>query len=167
MSKIATRLAKKLDVESQNDIVYGRSNDIFINVHFNKPIHGSEIRTLTERMQTAKFDSVNIDVYVARKDGIDLKSINRLFEMNYWVYKANRASIIDGRLLVFLYKNNTVDIKVSYIRKFLKFFTEHLKQNEYYSTCCCCESTDNLSYVIGNNTVKEICETCRLKQSDM
>ena len=168
MAAIQKKLAKKLGLDEKDDIVYGRVNDIYVNIRFNKPPKRDNFMNLIDKMTEIKYDSCNIDIFANKDDGIDLKELNRFIEMNYWeLYRANKASHIDGRLSLLLFKKETPDIKVSYVAKFLVFITDFLKKNGYYSGCSSCSTQGNLSYVYKNDMVKEICESCRLKEQPM
>lgn len=160
MAKIYNKLAKKLGFENRDNIVYGRLNEIYVNVRFNKVPRKGKYMSVMDRSKDIKYDSVNIDVYAYRKEGVDLKEINKLLEMSIATYTVNKASLIDGRLSLFLFKNTNGDIKVSYVMKFLDFFTKYLSSNEYYSACSSCGNTNGLSKTYENDIVKEVCEGC-------
>ena len=163
MAGIHKRLAKKLNFEYENNQIYGSFNDFFINIILNKAPKKSVYSNLIEKLFEPKYDSANIYVYTNRKNGIDIKQISNLFEENYWIYCASRFKEVNGGFFLFLQKNGSVNIKLSYIEAFLEFLTNWLKSESHYSSCNICRSDDNLSMINEQGHIKVVCENCRLK----
>lgn len=167
MAKIAANLAKKLNFTTRGDIAYGCINGFYVYVKLNKAPKQKSFNGLIDKLFEIKYDSANIDVFATRRDGIDLKAISRVFEDNYWVYKASKFQNVDGGFFLYLYKNNSINIKVSYIINFLNYITEYLNTNGYYSACSICGSIDNISCLDINGAIKIRCLNCQLKDSSM
>lgn len=167
MAKLAAKLAKKLDFKSRDDIAYGCINGIYVCVKLNRAPKRDTFESLIDKLTEIKYDSANIDIFVNRRDGIDLKDISKLFEENYWVYKASKFQSTDSGFFLFLYKNDSVNIKASYIVNFLNYITDYLNANSYYSACSICGSNDNLSCLDIDGAIKVRCLNCQLKDSSM
>lgn len=167
MAKRIAKLAKNLCFEYRDDITYGCINGIYVCVKLNRAPKRDSYEGFIDRLTEIKYDSANIDIFIDRQDGVDLKDISNLFEENYWVYKASKFQSTDGGIFLYLYKNDSVNIKVSYIIRFLDYITEYLKQNGYRSTCSICGSNEQLSCQDINGEIKVRCQNCQLKDSNM
>lgn len=167
MAKRIAKLAKKLCFNYRDDITYGCINGIYVCVKLNRAPKMDSFEGLIDKLTEIKYDSANIDIFAAHEDGVDLKDISKLFEENYWVYKASKFQSTDGGFFLYLYKNDSVNIKVSYIIKFLDYITEYLKTNGCYSACSICGSNEQLSCLDINGAIKVRCLNCQIKESNM
>jgi len=168
MASLINRLAGKLNLLRHEDLLYGRVNDIFINLRFIKHIKNEHNANLIELLVQPKYDRVSMDVYVNKKEQIDIRELSDFLELQYTDFSTTMPEYFSGRFLFSLYQRDTLNVKDEYVISFLNALTEFLNQNGYYSGCLKCGGNDGITYSIyDRGKVTEICTPCLMKETKL
>ncbi len=176
MASVITQIAKKWSLTEHETLVYGRVNDIFVNLTFvkhvrkndsmqNPNLNKSVENYLLEAIFQPKYEYVTIDFYVDRKTDIDEREVSGFLEEQYENYKTSLPTYVKGHFGITLYQRDTLNVKASYVIDFLKAMTGFFSEHGYFSGCQKCGSDDNLSQIVFAGRATEICENCRLKEA--
>lgn len=165
MKQIMQSISKSLNLSAGESIVYGDVDGILYNVRFYPAALKDSYSGLMERLLAPKCEGVDIKAYVSRKGGADLRHIGTFLSDNYPVYRAEKERYMDGEMTVSLQKNDSVNIKASYISEFLHFFSEYLHENGYYTACTQCGRSEGVSY--HPETHKAVCAQCIINSAKL
>lgn len=161
------KLAREFKLSRDKDLLWGRVNDVFINIRFIRHIRNESNANIIEALIQPKYERVSMDFYVNKKSGINLAEVNEHLEKHHAIFKTNQAIYNKGRFWLSLFPRNTIGIKVGYTASFVDDFTDYLNFNEYGSGCEKCGGSDNLSQVYNAGKATEICESCRLMETKL
>lgn len=158
MKQIMQSVSKTLNLSAGESVVYGDVNGILYNVRFYRTPLKDSYSGLVERLLAPKCEGVGITAFVSRKGDADLRHIGTFLSDNYPVYRAEKERYRDGEMSVYLQKNDSINIKASYISEFLHFLSDYLHENGYYTACTKCGRSEGVSYNPKSNTA--ICAQC-------
>ena len=161
------KLAREFKLSRDKDLLWGRVNDVFINIRFIRHIRNESNANIIEALIQPKYERVSMDFYVNKKSGINLAEVNEHLEKHHAIFKTNQAIYNKGRFWLSLFPRNTIGIKVGYTASFIDDFTDYLTFTEYGSGCEKCGGSDNLSQVYTAGKATEICESCRLMETKL
>ena len=175
MASVISNLAHTWNLTQNETLLYGRINDIFVNLSFDehnkqnvnmmKPDPGRPslffVRVLP--MQP-KYKYVTVSLYVKRSEEIDIPELSGFLDTHYENFKTSLPLYVNGRFEIALYPRDSVKLKAGYIMCFLRILTEFLTERGCYSGCNKCGSTDSLTQHAHTGKATEICENCRLKE---
>jgi hypothetical protein len=167
MASLINRLADKLDLMRHEDLLYGRVNDIFINLRFIKHIRNSQNANLIEFLVQPKYDRILMEVYVSKKASFDIQELSGFFELQYADYKTTLPEYFNGRFMFSLYQYDALNVKAWYVIGFLNTLTEFLNECGYFSSCLKCGGNDGISYIYDKGKVTEVCTPCLMKEAKL
>ena len=126
-------------------IAYGRINNIFFNVKFNK-----------------LYANAFIDVFIQRQNGINLSEINLFLKENKKKYNAKNATLGEGHISIML-NSEIKRIKAEHVMMFVQELSTFLIEKGYKSACKFCSSNADIGYSFQDGKVNEVCDTCHQK----
>lgn len=177
MKRVVEKLAKLVDFKVEDDISYGRINEIFFNVKIIKSKKTAQPKNLSETMIyrkennplafiiSPKYETAVFDVFATRIKAVDLVELDDFIETNYFIYKVYKMNYIEDHFSFLLDKSHSFNIKLSYIAKFLHDFSKHLIELGYSSSCIKCGSNNHITNTISRGMMAEICTSCALKET--
>ncbi len=146
MKQIIQSVSKSLNLTAGESIVYGDVDGILYSVQFYRTPLKDSYSSIMDRLLAPKCEGVCIKAFVSRKGGADLRHIGTFLSDNYPVYRAEKERYRDGEMSLFLQKNDSINIKASYISEFLHFFSDYLHENGYEPACTKCGRGEGVSY---------------------
>ncbi len=178
MASVIKKVARKWNLTQHGNLVFGRINDIFINLTFVKNVRENVNLTqrdynklaevyLFEALIQPKFESVSVSAYVTKKGEIDIQEMSGFLDTHYESFRTSLPIYVNGYFGITLYQRDAVNVKAWYVNDFLQALSDFLNQRGYFSGCQKCRSNDNLSQVCIAGKATEICENCRLKEAKL
>jgi len=165
MKHIMQSVSKSLNLSAGESVVYGDVDGILYNVRFYRTPLKDTYPSLMARLLAPKCEEVKIKAFVRSKGGADLRHIGTFLSDNYPLYRAERERYSDGEMSVNLHKNDSVNIKASYISGFLHFLSDYLQENGYYTACTICGKSEGVSYNPEAHTA--VCAQCLINRAKL
>lgn len=176
MASVIDKVAREWKLDRKDNLLYGRINDVFVNITFVKHIrqnvnlqprdYSKPVDTvLFEALIQPKYENVSLDVYVSRKGEVDIPELSDFLDTQYENFRTSLPVYVNSHFAITLYQRDAVNVKAWYVIDFLSVLTGFLNERGYVSGCQKCGGNDNLSRVHSAGRAKEICESCRLKEA--
>lgn len=110
MASVINTIARKWDLARHENLLYGRINDIFVNITFVKHIRESAGAnthdnnklasvSLFEALFQPKYDHVTIDFYISNKGETDIPELSGFLDDNYESFRTSLPTYVDGHFL--------------------------------------------------------------------
>ncbi len=167
MASIIKKLVENLNLSRREDLIFGRINDIFVNLKFIEHTKNESNANLIEFLMQPKYDCLTVNVYAAKKEPVNIRELSDFLELHYTDYRTSLPSYYNGRFFVSLYPHDTLNMKVSHVIAFLNLLTDFLSRQGYFSNCMICGGQNSISPVFSSGIMLEMCVNCQLKDANL